>query len=111
MARTVWEVRGTGADITVRTGVPGGTARGDITDTSVHGTEDGMTLGTAIHGMGDGTTLGTATHGTEADGIMEDGATRGTTEVITGGTAHGIIITTITDGMTRILIPDMVPGT
>ena len=50
MARTVWAVHGTGADITVRTGVHGDIVRGDITDTAVHGTTEDGTDGTT-HGI------------------------------------------------------------
>lgn len=88
MVLTVWEHHGTGADTTVRsgvhTGIPGATVHGDITDITIHGT------------AADSTTLG----------ITEDFMTRGTTAVtgadIGDGMTRGIIIITITDGMTLI---------
>ena len=104
MARTVWAAHGTGADITVRTGVRGDIARGDITDTAVHGTtEDGTVHGDSADGM----TRGTTTRGTEEDGIAADGMTLGITADGTAGMPHGIIITTITDGMTLIISRDI----
>ena len=92
MVLTVWEHHGTGADTIVRsgvhTGIPGATVHGDITDITIHGTAE------------DSTTLG----------ITEDFMTRGTTAVTTAvtgadigdGMTRGIIIITITDGMTLI---------
>ena len=90
--RTVWAVHGIGAGITVRTGVRGHTARGDITATAAHRTtEDGTDHGASADGM----IRGIMILGTEADGIAEDGMT------------HGIITTTITDGMTLIISRDI----
>ena len=103
-ALTVWAVHGTGADITVRTGARGGIVHGDITDTAVHGT----TADGTVHGASaDGMTRGTTTRGTEEDGIAADGMTLGITADGTAGMTHGIIITTITDGMTLIISRDI----
>ena len=103
MGRTVWAVHGIGADITVRTGARGDTVHGD-TDTAVHGTtEDGTVHGDSADGM----TRGTTTRGTEEDGIAADGMTLGITADGTAGMTHGIIITTITDGMTLIISRDI----
>ena len=102
--RTVWAVHGIGAGITVRTGVRGHTARGDITATAAHGTtEDGTDHGASADGM----IRGIMILGTEADGIAEDGMTLGITEDGTAGMTHGIITTTITDGMTLIISRDI----
>ena len=98
-ALTVWAVHGTGAGITVRTGVRGGIVHGDITDTAVHGTTaDGTVHGASADGM---------TRGTEEDGTAEDGMTLGITGDGTAGTTLGTIITTIMDGMTRIISRDI----
>ena len=103
-ALTVWAVHGTGAGITVRTGVRGGIVHGDITDTAVHGT----TADGTVHGASaDGMTRGTTTRGTEGDGTAEDGMTLGITGDGTAGTTLGTIITTIMDGMTRIISRDI----
>lgn len=45
--------------------------------------------------------------GTEADGLAADGMTLGITEDGTAGMTHGIITTTITDGMTLIISRDI----
>ena len=70
----------TGVHITARTGVPGATVRGDITDFTTHGT----TTRGDMPDTGDGMTHGTITITTAA----------GTTHIITI-----ITITTITEGL------------
>ena len=91
MDHTASAVHGTGAGITVRTGVflgtDGAAARGDITVSTTHGiTEDYM-----IHGITEAIMI----HGTMADigeVIMPD---------IGAGTTHGITTIITTAGMTR----------
>lgn len=95
MVLTVWEHHGTGADTTVRsgvhTGIPGVTVHGD-TVILTHGiTEDSTTLGITEDFMTRGTTAVTAAvTGAVTGADIGDGMTR------------GIIIITITVGMTLI---------
>lgn len=91
MVLTAWEHHGTGADTTVRsgvhTGIPGATVHGD-TVILTHGiTEDSTTLGITEDFMTRGTA---AVTGADIGADIGDGMTR------------GIIIITITDGMTLI---------
>lgn len=96
MVLTVWEHHGTGADTTVRsgvhTGIPGATVHGDITDITIHGTAaDSIILGITEDFMTRGTAAVTGAVTTAVTGAdIGDGMTR------------GIIIITITDGMTLI---------
>lgn len=89
--RTVWELHGTGADITVRIGVAGDAIRG-IT-----------AAGTARTTTADGMTHGTAADGT-IRGITEAGTTHGITDIITAG----ITLSTITTAGTTLISTNLV---
>lgn len=97
MARTVSEVRGTGADITLL-GIPGTSPLGGIADGTTAGiSEAGIVRIITVASTEDGTTLGSGE-------VPGDGMTLGTVRSTTHTTADGMVdgihtgdITTITD--------------